>query len=416
MPTPEEAQCVIAGGGPAGVMLGYLLARAGVSVIVLEKHADFFRDFRGDTVHPSTLQVMAELGLLQAFLARPHQELPALEGELGGEVVRLADFSGVPSACKFVAFMPQWDFLDFMAAEGRKLPGFRLMMSARAAGLVEHGGRVAGVRAEVEGKPVEFRADLVVACDGRDSDIRKMAGLRVRDLGSPIDVLWFRVSRRPDDATVVLGRLNHGRILVTIDRGDYWQCAFVIRKGGYHEVRGRGLEALRADVAKLAPFLSDRLEEISDWEQVKLLTVQVNRLERWWRPGLLCIGDAAHAMSPVGGIGINLAVQDAVAAANALAEPLRERRLADADLAAVEARRAPPTRLTQAGQVLVQDRVLGRVLAQDRPIKPPLVLKVVSRARTLQRLMGRVIGMGVRPEHVSAAIRGGAHDRDATTQ
>jgi 2-polyprenyl-6-methoxyphenol hydroxylase-like FAD-dependent oxidoreductase len=331
-----------------------------------------------------------------------------IEGEFGGERVRLADLSGVPTACKFVALMPQWDFLDFLASEGRKLPGFRLLMNARAEGLIEDRGRVVGLRAEVEGKPVEFRSDLVVACDGRDSDMRRAAGFQVRDLGSPIDVLWFRLSRRPADPGTLLARLNYGRMLVSIDRGDYWQCAFVIRKGGYDEVRGRGLEALRASVAKIAPFLGDRLDEISDWEQVKLLTVQVNRLERWWRPGLLFIGDAAHAMSPVGGIGINLAIQDAVAAANILAAPLFERRLSDADLTAVQARRAPPTRLTQAGQVVIQDRVIGRVLGQDRPAKPPLPFRLVSRTPALQRLMGRIIGMGVRPEHVSAAIAKGS--------
>jgi 2-polyprenyl-6-methoxyphenol hydroxylase-like FAD-dependent oxidoreductase len=408
-PLQEHAQCVIAGGGPAGVMLGYLLARAGVQVVVLEKHADFFRDFRGDTVHPSTLQVMAELRLLDAFLARPHQELHAIQGVFGGETLQVADFSGLPTARKFVAFMPQWDFLDFLAGEGRKLPGFRLLMQARAERLIEADGRVVGVVAEVDGRPTEFRGDLVVGCDGRDSVIRQAAGLTVRDLGSPIDVLWTRLSRRPEDPDAALGRLNYGRLLVTIDRGDYWQCAFVIRKGGYEAVRARGIAALGADIAKVAPFLQDRVGELRDWEQVKLLTVQVNRLERWRRPGLLCIGDAAHAMSPIGGIGINLAVQDAVAAANLLAAPLREGRLAEADLAAVEARRVPPARLTQAVQVFLQDRVIGRLLGQDRPIRPPMALRLVGRTPPLQRLVGRFIGQGARPEHVSreiAAARG----------
>jgi 2-polyprenyl-6-methoxyphenol hydroxylase-like FAD-dependent oxidoreductase len=385
-------------------MLGYLLARAGVSVVVLEKHADFFRDFRGDTVHPSTLQVMAELGLLQRFLERPHQELHHIEGSFGGKMLRIADFSGLPAGLQFVAFMPQWDFLDFLADEGRKLPGFRLIMRAEAVRLIEDGGRITGLVAEVDGQPVEFRGDLVVGCDGRDSVIRAAAGLPVRDLGAPIDVLWMRLSRRPSDPDAALGRLNYGRLLVTIDRGDYWQCAFVIRKGGFDAVRARGLAALGADIAKVAPFLEDRVGELKDWDQVRLLTVQVNRLQRWSRPGLLCIGDAAHAMSPIGGIGINLAVQDAVAAANLLAAPLAEGRLADADLAAVQARREPPARQTQAVQVFMQDRVIGRLLGQDRPIKPPLLLRLVGRTPALQRLAGRMVGMGARPEHVDPRI------------
>ena len=405
MPAEEHSRCVIAGGGPAGVMLGYLLARAGVDVVVLEKHADFFRDFRGDTVHPSTLEVMAELGLLDRFLARPHQELRYVEGRIGETLVRMADFSRLPVACRFIAFVPQWDFLDFLASEGRALPGFRLLMNAQAERLIEDDGRVVGVEAVVEGRRTVFRGDLLVACDGRDSEMRRAAGLEVREIGAPIDVLWFGVSRRPDDPDVALGRINYGRMLVTIDRGDYWQCALVIRKGGYDEVRRRGLEAFRADVAKVAPFLGDQLEEVSDWSKVKLLTVQVNRLRRWWRPGLLCIGDAAHAMSPVGGIGINLAIQDAVAAANRLAAPLREGRLRNADLAAVQSRREPPTRLTQAGQVLIQDRVIGAVLGREGPVRPPAAIRFVARTPALQRLLGRMVGMGVRPEHVDAAIR-----------
>jgi 2-polyprenyl-6-methoxyphenol hydroxylase-like FAD-dependent oxidoreductase len=404
----ESARCVIAGGGPAGVMLGYLLARAGVSVVVLEKHADFFRDFRGDTVHPSTLQVMAELGLLERFLQRPHQELRQIEGHFGDQTLRVADLSGLPEGRRFVAFMPQWDFLDFLADEGRKLQTFRLVMQARADRLIEDDGRVSGLVAEVDGHEVEFRGDLVVGCDGRDSTIRAAAGLPSRDLGAPIDVLWMRLSRRPSDPDAALGRLNWGRLLITIDRGDYWQCAFVIHKGGFDAIRARGLAALGEDIGKVAPFLADRTGELKDWDQVKLLTVQVNRLERWWRPGLLCIGDAAHAMSPIGGVGINLAIQDAVAAADRLAAPLAAGRLADADLAAVEARRAPPTRNTQRVQVFVQDRVIGPLLGQDRPMKAPLPMQVVGRLPALQRLMGRLIGMGALPEHVDRRIAGAA--------
>ena len=405
-PHQETARCVIAGGGPAGVMLGYLLARAGVSVVVLEKHADFFRDFRGDTVHPSTLQVMAELGLLDRFLQRPHQDLHHIEGVFGDRTLRIADLSGLPAGLQFVAFMPQWEFLNFLADEGRKLPGFRLIMQAQAERLIEDAGRVTGLVADVDGEAVEFRGDLVVGCDGRDSVIREVAGLPVRDLGAPIDVLWMRLSRRPTDPDAALGRINYGRLLVTIDRGDYWQCAFVIRKGGFETIRARGLDALGADIAKVAPFLGDRVGELRDWDQVKLLTVQVNRLERWWRPGLLCIGDAAHAMSPIGGIGINLAVQDAVAAGNVLAAPLSQRRLADTDLAAVQARRDPPTRQTQAVQVFIQDRVIGRLLGQERPVKPPLAVRLVGHTPVLQRLMGRLVGMGAQPEHVDGTITG----------
>ena len=397
---------MIAGGGPAGVMLGYLLARAGVSVVVLEKHADFFRDFRGDTVHPSTLQVMAELGLLDRFLQQPHQDLHHIEGVFGDRTLRIADLSGLPAGLQFVAFMPQWEFLNFLADEGRKLPGFRLIMQAQAERLIEDAGRVTGLVADVDGEAVEFRGDLVVGCDGRDSVIREVAGLPVRDLGAPIDVLWMRLSRRPTDPDAALGRINYGRLLVTIDRGDYWQCAFVIRKGGFETIRARGLDALGADIAKVAPFLGDRVGELRDWDQVKLLTVQVNRLERWWRPGLLCIGDAAHAMSPIGGIGINLAVQDAVAAGNILAAPLNQRRLADTDLAAVQARRDPPTRQTQAVQVFIQDRVIGRLLGQERPVKPPLAVRLVGHTPVLQRLMGRLVGMGAQPEHVDGTITG----------
>jgi 2-polyprenyl-6-methoxyphenol hydroxylase-like FAD-dependent oxidoreductase len=302
--------------------------------------------------------------------------------------------------------MPQWEFLDFLAEEGRRLPGFRLLMQARAEQLIEADGRVAGVVADVAGERVEFRGDLVVGCDGRDSVIRQAAGLPVRDLGAPIDVLWMRLSKHAADPDAALGRLNYGRLLVTLDRGDYWQCAFIIRKGGYAAVRAKGIAALGEDIAKVAPFLGDRLGELTDWDQVKLLTVQVNRLDRWWRAGLLCIGDAAHAMSPIGGIGINLAIQDAVAAANRLAQPLRDSRLADADLAAVQARREPPTRQTQAVQLFLQDRVIGRLLGQDRPMPPPLPVRIVSRTPALQRLMGRLVGMGARPEHVAAVISG----------
>jgi 2-polyprenyl-6-methoxyphenol hydroxylase-like FAD-dependent oxidoreductase len=308
-------RCCIAGGGPAGMMLGYLLARGGVDVIVLEKHQDFFRDFRGDTIHPSTLEVVHELGLLEDFLKRSHQELRELRGWIGDQMVPVADFSRLPTRCKFIALMPQWDFLDFLAHHGRKHPNFRLRMQAEAIDLIEAGGRVAGVRARTPDGALEVRADLTIGADGRHSTVRAKAGLDVIDLGAPMDVLWLRLSQRPDDPKQSLGRFEPGHVFVMIDRGDYWQCAFVIPKGGIDEVKRRGLDAFRAEVAKVAPVLHDRVGEIVAWDDVKLLTVAVDRLREWYRSGLLCIGDAAHAMSPIGGIGINLAVQDAVAAA-----------------------------------------------------------------------------------------------------
>ncbi|MDB5476143.1 MAG: monooxygenase FAD-binding [Phenylobacterium sp.] len=399
-----ETRCVIAGGGPAGVMLGYLLARAGVEVVVVEKHADFFRDFRGDTVHPSTLDVLAEVGLLDAFLARPHQTLAAIRAEIEGEEFAIADFSHLPVRCPFIAFMPQWEFLDLLAQAGRRLPGFQLIMQAEALGLIESGGRVTGLRVRTPQGPLEIAADLVVGADGRASAVRAAAGLKVRDLGAPIDVLWMRLSRRPEDGGPTLGRLHRGRVLVTIDRGDYWQCAFVIRKGAADPIRAQGLDALRAEIVRAAPMFRDRVGEIRSWDDVKLLTVTVDRLEQWSRPGLICIGDAAHAMSPIGGVGINLAVQDAVAAANLLATPLREGRLTDADLAAVQARREPPTRTTQGVQVFMQERVLSRLLGRDEAARPPAFFRLLRLFPLLRRIPARFIGLGARPEHVDPSI------------
>jgi 2-polyprenyl-6-methoxyphenol hydroxylase-like FAD-dependent oxidoreductase len=400
----HRATCVIAGGGPAGIMLGLLLARAGVAVMVLEKHRDFLRDFRGDTIHPSTLEIMHELALLEAFLARPHQEVRELRGIIGASEIRLADFTHLPTRCKFIALMPQWDFLNFLAEAGGRFPGFHLRTEAEVTGLVEECGRIVGVQGHSpEGPPggaFEVRADLVVGADGRHSVVRERAGLRVTNLGAPIDVLWMRLSKKPGDPGQTLGRINHGRMLVTLDRGDYWQCAFVIRKGGFDEVRERGLASFRDDIVRIAPFLGDRVAELDDWEDVKLLTVAVDRLERWWRPGLLCIGDCAHAMSPIGGVGINLAIQDAVAAANRLARPLLNGSLTDQDLAAVQRRRNLPTRLTQGVQVAIQQRVLDPVIGSDRPITAPWPLRLFNRLPVLRRIPARLIGMGFRPEHV----------------
>ena len=401
VPETLAVRCCIVGGGPAGMMLGLLLARAGVEVLVLEKHADFFRDFRGDTIHPSTLEVVHELGLLEDFLTRPHQELRLLRGWVGDEMIPVADFSHLPTRCKFIALMPQWDFLDFLTQHARKYPNFRLRMQAEVTGLIEEGGRVAGVRAQTPAGALEVRADLVVGADGRHSTVREKAGLQTIDLGASMDVLWMRLSQRSGDPKESMGRFDPGHVFVMIDRGDYWQCAFVIPKGGFADVKARGLDAFRAEVARVAPFLRDRVGEIADWDRVKLLTVAVNRVREWYRPGLLCIGDAAHAMSPIGGIGINLAVQDAVAAGNILAEPLRRGPAALDRLRAVQRRRELPTRITQRVQVIVQNRIIGRVLTmQAKAFSMPLPLRLLRAWPFLRRIPARLIGLGVQPEHV----------------
>jgi 2-polyprenyl-6-methoxyphenol hydroxylase-like FAD-dependent oxidoreductase len=394
-----DTRCCIVGGGPAGMMLGYLLARAGINVVVLEKHADFLRDFRGDTIHPSTLELMHELGLLEKFLQHPHDEVRALTGWVGDAQVRIADFTHLPTHCKFVAFMPQWDFLAFLAEEGKRLPSFRLLTNTEATDLLVKDGLVTGVRARSPQGQLTIRAGLTVAADGRHSVIRQRAGLEIISLGAPMDVLWMRISRREDDPPITFGRIVAGKILVMLNRGTYWQCALVIPKGGFDELRTRGLPSFRAQIAALAPFLRDRVEELADWEQIKLLTVAVDRLKRWWRPGLLCIGDAAHAMSPIGGVGINLAIQDAVAAANILFEPLRGGRAQDDKLAAVQKRREFPTRATQRMQIAIQNNVIKRVLGSTQ-IQVPWILKLVDRWPLLQRIPARVVGLGFRPEHI----------------
>jgi 2-polyprenyl-6-methoxyphenol hydroxylase-like FAD-dependent oxidoreductase len=390
------------------MMLGLLLARAGVDVVVLEKHADFLRDFRGDTIHPSTLEVVHELGLLDDFLFRPHQEVRVLAGNFGGFEFPLADFTRLPTHCKFLAFMPQWDFLDFVSDHAKTYPTFRLLLRAEVTELIEAGSRVAGVRADTPDGPLEVHADLTVGADGRHSVIREKAGLRVRDLGAPMDVLWMRLSRKPTDTDRPTGRFDRGRVFVMIYRGDYWQCGFVIPKGEVEEVKARGMAAFRADVAAVAPFVADRVHELRTWDDVRLLTVAVDRLVKWYRPGLLCIGDAAHAMSPVGGVGINLAIQDAVAAANLLAEKLRDGRVTTADLARVQGRRMLPTRLTQWLQVQVQNRIITRALAARAPLRPPVIARLFQRFPLLRRVPARLIGIGVRPEHVQTrdAFRG----------
>jgi 2-polyprenyl-6-methoxyphenol hydroxylase-like FAD-dependent oxidoreductase len=394
-------QVCIAGGGPAGMMLGYLLGRAGVETCVLEKHADFLRDFRGDTVHPSTMQVMHELGLLEQFLKLPHSEIRSFSAEIGRQTFKIADFKHVPTACRFIALIPQWDFLDFLVQQGRRFPALKVMMQTQVTALTEHEGRVVGVEASTPQGPLAVRAQLVVGCDGRTSVVRQAAGLTVRDLGSPIDVLWFRLSRQPGDPDQVLGHLSRDKMLVTIDRTSYWQCAYVIGKGGIEKVKAGGLEAFKRDVADGALFLANRVDELKSFDDVKLLSVTVDRLVNWYRPGVLCIGDAAHAMSPVGGVGINLAIQDAVATANLLAAKLKAGTLADHDLESVQRRRLLPVKLIQRFQVLVQERVLRPVVSGTATeLKVPWMIRLLDHSAWLRRWPAQILGLGVRPEHV----------------
>jgi 2-polyprenyl-6-methoxyphenol hydroxylase-like FAD-dependent oxidoreductase len=393
-------QCCIAGGGPAGMMLGFLLARAGVRVVVLEKHADFFRDFRGDTVHPSTLEVMVELGLIDRFLELPLQKVETLSAQIGAEHVEVVDFRHLPTHCKFIALTPQWNFLNFLAEHGRRYPTFDLRMQAEATDLIEEKGRVVGLIAQTPDGPVAIRADLVVGCDGRHSIVRQKAGFKSEDYGAPMDVLWFRLSHKGGDSPDSFGHVEAGKMMIMLDRGDYWQCAYIIPKGGIERVKSEGLEAFREQVVEMTPFLADRVGELKTWDDVKLLSVTVDRLKKWWRPGLICIGDAAHAMSPIGGVGINMAVQDAVAAANRLANPLRAGTVADEDLQAIEQRRTPPMRFTQRLQLAIQQRVISRVLASHERPKPPFFLKLFGVFPILRRIPARLLGVGIRPEHV----------------
>ncbi|MGH6673159.1 MAG: FAD-dependent oxidoreductase [Xanthobacteraceae bacterium] len=395
-----STRCCIVGGGPAGIMLGFLLARAGVDVVVLEKHADFFRDFRGDTVHPSTLQLIYELGLLDDFLKVPHQKVETLVGQVGAEHLDFVDFRHLPTHCKFIVLMPQWDFLSFLASQAKRYKTFDLRMKSEAVGLIEDGERLVGVRAKTAGGELSIRADLVIGCDGRHSTVREKAGLRGDDYGAPMDVLWFRISRKETDSTDTFGHVEAGKLMVMLDRGDYWQCAYVIPKGRADQIKAEGIEAFRGRVVEMSPFLADRVGELQSFDDVKLLTVTVDRLRKWWRPGLICIGDAAHAMSPIGGVGINMAVQDAVAAANRLAGPLTSRTVSDDDLAAIEQRRTLPVRFTQWLQLTIQKRVVTRVLASQQRPKPPLAFKLFNVLPVLRRIPARLLGLGIRPEHV----------------
>jgi 2-polyprenyl-6-methoxyphenol hydroxylase-like FAD-dependent oxidoreductase len=383
------------------MMLGFLLARAGVEVLVLEKHADFLRDFRGDTIHPSTLELMHELGLLEEFLKRPHQEVRELRGQVGSESFTMADFSHLPTNCQFLAFMPQWDFLNFLVEQGRRYPAFHVEMQAEATDVLEENSRIVGVRVTTPQGRREIRANLTVGADGRHSLIRTRAGLPSVNLGAPMDVMWMRLSRRPTDPGQTFGYVDRGKILGLLNREDYWQAAFVIPKGAAQEIQQRGLPAFREEIASLVPFLRDRVNELRDWKDVSLLTVVVDRLTRWYRPGLLCIGDAAHAMSPIGGVGINLAIQDAVAAANLLGLVLRQGTPSERHLQAVQKRRTFPTRTTQRLQLTIQNNIIRRVLGSTKPLTLPWFFKLFQRFPYLRRIPARLIGIGFRPEHIN---------------
>jgi 2-polyprenyl-6-methoxyphenol hydroxylase-like FAD-dependent oxidoreductase len=411
MSETRKVQCCIVGGGPAGMMLGYLLGRAGVATLVLEKHADFLRDFRGDTVHPSTLRIMQELGILDDFLRRPYSAIRAVTADIGDRSFKIGDFGRLPPPCNFIAMMPQWDFLNFIAEKGRRFSSLKIMMSAEVTGLTETAGRSIGVAATTSSGALQVTADLVVGCDGRSSTVRKAAGLAVQDLGSPIDVLWFRLSKKPNDPEQSLGHLSPNLMLVTINRTDYWQCAYVIAKGGIDRVHANGIEAFRRSVAEGARFLADRVMELESFDAVKLLSVSVDRLRTWSKPGLLCIGDAAHAMSPVGGVGINLAIQDAVATANLLATQLRAGELRDSDLDGVRQRRLFPVKVVQDVQVAIHNRVLKPTLAGGaRTLTVPWPIKLLDGNAWLRQWPARFIGLGVRPEHVRSPEAAGRPD------
>jgi 2-polyprenyl-6-methoxyphenol hydroxylase-like FAD-dependent oxidoreductase len=395
-----QTACVIAGAGPAGLMLGFLLARVGVDVTVVEKHADFLRDFRGDTIHPSTLEIMHELGIIEEFLKLPHTRAPRLSAEMGGRTVTIADFSRLPVRNRFIAFMPQWDFLNFVAAQAQHFPNFRLIMQAKVADLLEERGKVVGLEVETPEGKLNIHSKLVVGADGRNSVVREKAGLAVASFGVSSEVVWMQLSKQPGDPNEVMGHAGPRQGFVLIDRGDYWQCGYVIRRDTFAEIRERGIETFRQMVMDVSPLPADRMQEIGSFDDTSVLTVRIDRLKQWWRPGLLCIGDAAHAMSPIGGVGVNLAIQDAVAAANILSEPLRNGRLSDGDLAAVEKRRSFPTKATQKLQLMMRSSRRSDQADEQKRKGPPAFIRGIARWPVLAHLAGRLIGLGFRMEHV----------------
>ena len=390
-PLTLTTDCCIVGGGPAGLMLGYLLARAGVRVTVLEKHADFLRDFRGDTIHPSTLEIMHHLGLLEELLQMPHQRAEKLQAEVGGQEVTMADFSRLPVRCRFIAFMPQWDFLNFLAAKSAALPGFTLLQSTAFDDFIYADGTVCGVKALQNHQPLEIRARLVIGADGRHSRVRERAGLTGRSFGSPRDVLWFRLSKQSGDPEWGMGHKGPKQNFIMIDRGEFWQCGYSIQKGEYDAVKAAGLDALKQHIATVAPFPTARLAEVDSWDQLKLLVIRIDRLDKWMKPGVLCIGDAAHAMSPIGGVGVNLAIQDAVATANYLTQPLLKGEVTLSDLEKVQKRRHFPTCATQFLQIKMSRKKSTRPRKSGMP-------GVIRRLPFLRFVFGRIIGLGFRPE------------------
>lgn len=404
-PSQIRTTVCVAGGGPAGMMLGLLFARSGINVIVLEKHADFFRDFRGDTVHPSTLEILEDLGLIEKFFERPHQKLRRMVMRFGGEKLIIGDFTKLKTPYPYIALIPQWDFLDLLAKEAKRYPTFRLIMQAKVTDLIEEDGRICGVRAVTPDQELEIRSELVIGADGRHSTVREAARLLVDEIGAPIDVLWMRISREPTDPSQLYAVFDRGEALVMIDRDQYFQCGFLIEKGSLDRLKEKGLSSFRQRVLHLAPFLENRVEELKSWDDIKLLSVRINRLQQWWRPGLLCIGDSAHAMSPVGGIGINLAIQDAVAAANILTEPILSGTLNVNHFKAVQRRRTLPVVITQKFQEFVQSRIIGQALAAKDHAKAPWFLRVCNRWPLLRRVLAWWIGFGVRPERVQVRQR-----------
>jgi len=393
--------CCIVGGGPAGMMLGFLLARGGIDVTVLEKHADFFRDFRGDTIHPSTFEVINEVGLLNEILKVPHQEITEIGGAWNDIPIRLANFTHLKAAKPAIGLMPQWDFLKFIQQQASIYPGFHLLMNADAIDIIRENNRVTGIKAQTENGLLEIRADIVVGTDGRHSIIREKAGLKVITSGVPIDVLWFRLSKKETDPGQIFGRFRRGRLMVMLDRNTYWQCGFIIKKGDYDGIQQKGLPAFRDQLKQTTPFIADRVDELKSWDDIKLLSVAIDHLQKWYTNGLICIGDAAHAMSPVGGVGINLAIQDAVAAANVLYQPLHQKKTIGTDtLQLIQARRTYPTKVTQRLQVAIQSGIFEKRMAAKDDDKPPLIMRLLTKFPILRRIPARLIGIGVRPEHV----------------